>query len=80
MRKRGATGERRRPTTRSPTAYSYYKSVATVTETFSMGEEKSLDVQFEGVQAGVDFVRTKVTYYNRSTSIVMWESAGFRNE
>jgi hypothetical protein len=49
---RRAAGERRQPT-RQP--YSLFVSQErTVTETFSMGEGRSLVVQFKGVQAGVD--------------------------
>jgi hypothetical protein len=37
----------------TPTAYLYYKSVATVAKTFSMGRRRELGCSMEGVHAGV---------------------------
>jgi hypothetical protein len=46
-------GRKKTTDNRTPTAYSYCIEGHQATETFSMGREKSLDVQFEGVHAGV---------------------------
>jgi hypothetical protein len=54
-RERGATGERRQPTT-TPTVYSHCRVSINATGCLAWEEERSLDVQEEeGVQAGVGF-------------------------